>query len=61
MTNNQTEETKESVDAAVTTFGDRVASIIDDPFKSALAATASCAIAITFVISGIGLVSVAIG
>ena len=60
MTNNQTEQTKESVATASLSFGDRVASWVDDPFKSALAATIGTFTAMGFVLGGIGLVSIAV-
>ena len=41
-------------------LGDKVSRIIESPFASATMATASCALAITVVVSGIGLVQLVI-
>ena len=64
MTKNQTEETRAAVQATVLqsdqTFGGKLAAVIDDPFHSALAATAACGLAITFVLTGMWAISLAV-
>lgn len=57
MTKNQSAETKQSVDVAVLPETPLLARIIDDPFASALAATAACAGAVTVVLSGMWLIN----
>lgn len=57
MTNNQSAETKVAINATVSPVGQKLAQIIDDPFASALAATASAALAIGVVLSSIYLIS----
>ena len=58
MTENQTEQTKEAVDAAVQPG--KLARVIEDPFASALMATAVTATAVGFVLTGMFIVQVAI-
>lgn len=58
MTENQTEKTKEAVEAAVHT--NKLAKWIEDPFASALLATAATASAVGFVLTGMFIVNVAI-
>ena len=60
MTDNQSVEKKKSIIAAKMTFGDRLSGWIDNPIKSAFAATAATLTAIGFVLSGIWIVSVSI-
>lgn len=58
MTNNQTAETKESVTVAIApTLSQRVVAMIDDPFGSAILATAITTLAISFVLGGMGIVN----
>ena len=58
MTKNQSPETKESVEAAVVPLGHRIGQWIEDPFASALLATAATATAIGFVLTGMGIINV---
>ncbi len=60
MTGNQSEQTKESIQAAVSPVN-RIARIIEDPFESALLATVSVSLAVTVVLSGMGIVQVFLG
>lgn len=60
MTQNLTEDTKETV-KAITASKSRVEAWLEDPFASAFLATAITATAITSVLSGMWLVSVMLG
>jgi hypothetical protein len=62
MTKNQTEQTRSSVSIAVVpTFsdrlGERLGRWIQDPFASAIAATAATSLAVGFVLSGMWLIN----
>ncbi len=62
MTTNQSNETRDLVAAAVVpSFGQRLGGWIQDPFASAFLATGMTATAITFVLTGMWLVSIALG
>lgn len=56
MTKNQSNETKETV-KAVSAPQSRLAQWIDDPFASMFLASAATALAVTFVLSGMGLIN----
>lgn len=56
MTKNQTNETKETVKAVVAPRH-RLAEWIDDPFASMYLASAATALAVTFVLSGMGIIN----
>ncbi|MDA0977487.1 MAG: hypothetical protein O3B72_02915 [Proteobacteria bacterium] len=57
MTINQSEQTRESAKAAIVPFSQRLAQWIDDPFASALLATAATTTAICFVLGGMGIIN----
>jgi hypothetical protein len=60
MTTNQSEQIKESVEASLHPTADRIARWLEDPFASALLATAVTATAIAFVLTGMSIVNFAI-
>lgn len=61
MTTNQTEETRELVGTAIAPAESRLEAWIHDPFASMFMGTAVVAVAVAFILSGMGLVSFFLG
>ena len=61
MTVKQSEEIRHSVEEVIEPLHQKFARWIEDPFASALLATASVALAVTLVLTGMGIISLLLG